>query len=175
MYRSSPVGSTLNTNVSTYFSKNCFVLSKNEHFSPPAGSARFVHTTKTAGLREFTMCPNNENRADICKPWATYILGLFLLLVSCGTASHPLVSRILSLLVSFLIGSGWAGMRGFVLLGSYMFVALATCLSVGQLRHIFLSVLLPEMLTTFAYQVIWRRHRPVQRSPALLTAAFRHG
>ena len=28
-------------------------------------------------------------------------------------------------------------MRGFGLLGSHMFVALATCLSVGQLRHIF--------------------------------------
>lgn len=56
-----------------------------------------------------------------------------------------------------------------------MFVALATCLSVGQLRHISLSVFLAEMLTTFSYQVIWRRHSPVQRSPALLTAAFRHG
>ena len=53
-------------------------------------------------------------------PLPTYILYsilvLFLLLVSRrGTASHPLVSRILSLLVSFLIGSGWAGMRGFLI------------------------------------------------------------
>ena len=73
MYRSSPFRSTLTRNVSTYHSKNCFVLSKNEHFSSPAGSARFVHATKTAGLREFTMCQNIENHTDICKPWANYL------------------------------------------------------------------------------------------------------
>ncbi len=55
-----------------------------------------------------------------------------------------------------------------------MFVALATCVSVGHLRHFWLSVFLPEMLTTLPHQVIWRRHSPVQRSPALWTAAFRH-
>ena len=74
MYRSSPLRSTLNTNVITHHSKNYIFPSKSKDFSPPAGSALFVRSTKTAGPRVFTMCQNIENHTDICKPWANYLL-----------------------------------------------------------------------------------------------------
>ena len=72
MYRSSPLRSTLNTNVITHHSKSYIFPSKSKDLSPPAGSALFVRSTKTAGPRVFTMCQNIENHTDICKPWANY-------------------------------------------------------------------------------------------------------
>ena len=74
MYRSSPLRSTLNTNVITHHSKSYIFPSKSKDLSPPAGSALFVRSTKTAGPRVFTMCQNIENHTDICKPWANYLL-----------------------------------------------------------------------------------------------------
>ena len=72
MYRSSPLRSTLNTIVITHHSKSYIFPSKSKDLSPPAGSALFVRSTKTAGPRVFTMCQNIENHTDICKPWANY-------------------------------------------------------------------------------------------------------
>ena len=72
MYWSSPLRSTLNTNVITHHSKKYIFPSKSNDFSPPAGSALFVRSTKTAGPRVFTMCQNIENHTDICKPWPNY-------------------------------------------------------------------------------------------------------
>ena len=73
MYRSSPLRSTLNTIVITHHSKSYIFPSKSKDLSPPAGSALFVRSTKTAGPRVFTMCQNIENHTDICKPWANYL------------------------------------------------------------------------------------------------------
>ena len=73
MYRSSPLRSTLNTIVITHHSKSYIFPSKSKDLSPPAGSALFVRSTKTAGPRVFTMCQNIENHTDICKPWANYV------------------------------------------------------------------------------------------------------
>ena len=72
MYRSSPLRSTLNMIVITHHSKSYIFPSKSKDLSPPAGSALFVRSTKTAGPRVFTMCQNIENHTDICKPWANY-------------------------------------------------------------------------------------------------------
>lgn len=86
------------------------------------------------------------------------------LLIHLSPEFFPCLSRFWSALG----GQGW-GVFLYVCCPSY----LSICWSVET--HFLCQVFLPEMLTTFPYQVIWRRHSPVQRSPALLTAAFRHG